>query len=261
MTTLVFSPYSLLVPETSLLLATASVLARRNQDVLYIRCTGTFPACGRDPKLNGVRPFSQCLKCASESESLRERSNFKSINLTNLVSQDEWLATRTWINQQKEEDLPKIEFRGVELFPLIEPMNQDYVNLEPASLLVRKRNLLISAVLTLRAFSKILSDAAHSIERVLVARDNDVLTSSLSVLAKASGIEVAVFESLSTPGTTVIRSSQFSRPYASTLDLQALTRLRPDVRSWPPEVASEVHGIVEFLLTGGGIAYGDEALS
>lgn len=245
MTTVLWFPYGTAERESGLVTALGSYLSKHGEDVTQIRCPGALLACGRDHQ--AARKLSQCFDCIAESKAFAGWAGIKAKSLSQYLTAEDWSKARSWIYSVSLPDLMKVEFKGVQLSEMIGDVDPGS---EP-----RYRELLISCVLCTVACEKMVRELA--IEKALIANSADMLSKAVSSRFTALGVECILFEGSATEGSTVVRSTKFSRPYATGLYLDDLGKLRSDIRSWPPEVASEIHSIVQFLNTGGGVEGGE----
>jgi hypothetical protein len=76
---------------------------------------------------------------------------------------------------------------------------------------------------------------------------NDPLTCGFIAQAKASGVSTVVFSYEPDDEVVVVYSPDGQRRYQTSLILEGVASMRPDPRTWGPEVTSVVHEVLTFL--------------
>jgi hypothetical protein len=245
-----FSPYGRLHKEGGLVYLVANYLARNGADVAVMRCDGAVPACGRDRNGSAVRTPFQCARCANEQQAVAQWAGARLRDVSADTAAADIVKTAQWLRAVPTHDLPRVEFRGVNLWSVCRAeFGSRWEDVDVARLSVAQegdlRALFSSYVRVCVASERFFDLFKPTLS--FTTSSNDPLTYGFITQAKASGIGTVVFSYEPDDEVVVVQSPDGQRRYQTTLILEGVAAMRPDPRSWGPEVTSVVHEVLTFL--------------
>lgn len=245
-----FVPHGAFLPESALPYLVGSLLRRNGVDVTQLRCNGCLARCMRDSSANWVRDFNFCLNCTGEQRALAKWSGASDVMLGSFLSPSDISESMRWAYSLNGEDLLRAEFRGTNVFSLCEDLFElRYKSVTPTPGNVEQeefvRQLFITAVHSHVAIERFL--ARHKPDLMLIASGTDVVGKVMLNLLNKLGLDYAHFEYDSEQSRVFVRPKESGRVLLSSVTIQKLDTLRSDSRSWPAEIVSGIHEILEFL--------------
>jgi hypothetical protein len=255
-----FSPYGRLHKEGGLLYLVANYLARSGADVGVMRCDGAVSACGRDRSGSVVRTPFQCARCANEQHALALWAGARVRDISADTAAEDVVKTAQWLRSVPTPDLSRVEFRGVNLWSVCRAeFGSRWEDVDISRLSAPQeydlRSLFSSYVRVCVASERFLGLFKPTL--CFATSLNDPLTYGFLAQAKLAGLETVVFSY--EPDEEVVavqslngessdgQSPDGQRRYTTSLVLEGVASMRPDPRTWGPEVTSVVHEVLTFL--------------
>lgn len=250
MKTAFFVPHGAIQREVGLAYLLANYMTKIGADVVQVRCDGASTVCGRDAAIGWRRGISTCLKCEEEQRRLGEWAGLKSKSIGGFLRPDEILQSAQWIGGLATEELLRAEFRGANLFSMVEGtfkarFGRALPNFSEEIEEQFSRELLVSAVRSAAAVDAFLVSFAP--ELVVVSGMGDLLEKACLSRLESRKLPVAILRFDPAENVIVISSSQREEAYVTRLLFEGVTRMRTDPRTWPPEISALVHEIMTFL--------------
>ncbi len=246
----IFSPYGSFHRESGLMYLVANYLDKQGGDVAQLRCDGALPACGRDKKhQSGRTPFS-CLQCMGEQKALAQWATIKSRDLSSYIVPDDALKSAQWISSIGKGDLFRIEFRGIRLWDVCESEFQTRWNIESLEKISSAqerdlRALYVSYVHTVVSTERFLASWKPTLNFVVGSSD-PLAQAYLSQVRRGEG-DGAIFTYDVAAEAITVESLKTGERYTTTLIIPEATEMRPDPRTWAPELTAIVNEMLSFL--------------
>lgn len=245
-----FTPYGVSSKEVGLIYLVSNYLSRQGAEVALLRCDGAVPACARD-RLGGIQrtPF-QCSRCSNEQRTLAAWGGIRIRDISADTHPDDLLKTSAWLQSVPVESLGRVEFRGVNLWAVCQAefsLRWDDVDLSNLSDPQEEdlRRLFASYVRVVVASERFLSACKPSL--VFASSAADPLVAAYITQAAALKIETAVFSYDESTQCVVVEALATGERYVSNLVLEGVSSMRPDPRTWGPEVTAVTHELLTFL--------------
>jgi hypothetical protein len=245
-----FSPYGRLHKEGGLLHLVANYLARNGADVAAMRCDGAVPACGRDRNGSAVRAPFQCARCGNEQQALALWAGARLRDVSADTVAEDIVKTAQWLRAIPIYDLPRVEFRGVNLWSVCRAeFGSRWEDVDVTRLTVAQeadlRALFSSYVRVCVASERFFELFKPTLS--FTTSSNDPLTCGFIAQGKSLGVGTVVFSYEPDDELVVVYSPDGQRRYETSLVLEGVASMRPDPRTWGPEVTSVVHEVLTFL--------------
>lgn len=246
----IFSPYGQLHKEGGLLYLVANFLARNGAEVATLRCDGAVPACGRDKNGSVTRAPFQCARCANEQQALAVWSGGRARDISADTAAEDILKTARWLRGVPTQDLPRVEFRGVNVWSVCRAeFGARWEDVDLARLTTAQeadlRALFSSYVRTCVASERFFEVFKPTL--CFATASADPLTYGFLSQARAAQVETALFSYDADDETISVSSADLEKRYSTSLVLEGVTSMRADPRTWGPEVTSVVHEVLTFL--------------
>ncbi|MCO6432299.1 MAG: hypothetical protein J5J00_15705 [Deltaproteobacteria bacterium] len=244
------APFGSLNLEGGLMYLIANYLRGSGHEVAQLRCNGTFSLCDRDGETSWKRSLDSCLKCSSEQRSLASWGEIAVKDLSSFLTPGEIVDSRRWLLSTPREQLESLSLRGISLYNLCRGSFAARFGTETPDLNNRKhepmtRRMLLSAARMCLATRRFLNH--FSPEVLLVAGGRDYITRSLLVQAEMQKREYVLFSMDSSQRSINIHHPREDKTLACHLLLTDVTMMRADIKTWPPEVVSEIESVLGFL--------------
>lgn len=246
----IFSPYGELHKEGGIAYLVANYLARSGAEVAVLRCDGAVPACARDRNGSVTRAPFQCARCSNEQHALATWCGARVRDISADTSAEDVLKTAQWLRGVAVNDLPRVEFRGVNLWSVCRAeFGSRWEDVDVARLSAAQER-------DLRALFSSYVRACVASERFFqlfkptlcfATSASDPLTYGFLSQARAAGVDVAVFSYDADEELITVLSPNGESVYTTSLVLEGVPSMRPDPRTWGPEVTSVVHEVLTFL--------------
>ncbi len=246
----IFSPYGQLHKESGIAYLVANYLTRSGAEVAVLRCDGAVPACGRDRNGSTVRTPFQCARCVNEQQSLASWAGGRIRDISADTAAEDVLKTAQWLRSVATQDLYRVEFRGVNVWSACRAefgARWEDVDVSRLSAAQERdlRALFSSYVRICVASERFFELYKPSI--CFATSVSDPLTRGFVSQAQVAGVDVAVFSYDADEELVTVTSLNGERRYSTSLVLEGVSTMRPDPRTWSPEVTSVVHEVLTFL--------------
>jgi hypothetical protein len=246
----IFSPYGSLHRESGLLYLVANYLAKNGADVAQLRCDGALPACGRDRRGDTPRSPFQCARCMNEQRDLAQWSAANVRDVSTLIVPEDVLKTAQWIQGVPTEALPRVEFRGVNLWgACAAEFQMRWDELNPQALTEAQQSDVRALFV---AYVRVAVASERFIEQwkptaTIISSIHDPMTHAYLLQAKLAKLETSVFSFDPEDDAVIVESFATKERYVTKLVLEGITSMRSDPRTWGPEVTAVVHEVLTYL--------------
>jgi len=241
MKTVFFAPYGRLHPEVGFLFVLARYLQPLTTDLMQLRCDGMLQHCGRDDALLRPRGLRSCFECMREQRDLAQWAGLPLRQLGMYLTPDEVRESEKWVMGLQAQELLTVEYLGLNLFQLSRLPAQSGGALPEA--VVRQRLLgTLRLCLSMRRF---LSREQPRV--VLYAHGDDSMSRVLDVQAARQQQEAFRFGLDSVGRSLQVRRRSDGAELTVPLVVEALDRVRTDVKSWPKELVSQLDEVLAFI--------------
>lgn len=245
-----FTPYGVSSNEVGLLYLVSNYLSRQGAQVALLRCDGAVPACARD-RFSGIQrtPF-QCSRCSNEQRALAAWGGIRIRDISAETHPDDIVTSSAWLHSVPVESLGRVEFRGVNLWAVCQgEFAQRWSDVDFSKLSTPQeqdlRSLFASYVRVVIASERFLAACKPTL--VFTSAATDPFVAAYLTQVATIKAETAVFSYDDSTQCVVVEALATGERYVSNLVLESVSSMRPDPRTWGPEVTAVTHEILTFL--------------
>jgi hypothetical protein len=242
-------PYGTLREESSWLMLLGAYLRAEGEDVRQLVCDGVMEVCLRDRFLSWQRGVQSCLECKLEQQSLANWAGMPVLRLSAYANGE--ISTRLFrdLLLTNDGELTHFSFLGQNYWPILEPLFQDRFHSPFDS-----KNKLHTSFLRRLLTSAASVDAlirTHFQEspagRTVLSFGLDFFSQLVALRAHAAGRRVVRVSWDEESKQCRVCHPLTSEIFPTTISVNEVLALGPDLNRWPSHVLEEFSSLVEVL--------------
>ena len=236
----IIAPYAEQSVENNFLELIACYLRGTFPDTYQLICDGAIGFCRRDLNSRNER---DCNVCQREQVRYQKWGNTQAINLSSLISGQDFKEAATFTRDYKIKNLRF--FEGLDVAEILEtnlPLFQPAVPIVPSQL---QNHLINSIALLSRAATHLIQNIYP--DQVLLSAANDFFSQSFMAILKNRKLKYSSFTYDSQLKKIIVWRSFDQQILTIDFLLSSLQNVRADYKTWPPEALALIHDVLQFI--------------